>query len=381
MANEKASVTDKIFQQLKEIGTVVETNVHIEGLERAPGVRSATPTETAAINRERSTPNEEHRLGFRQFGILSLREVVETEYKQNVPLVAHLLSPGETALLIARQKEGKSTLALQLAIDIGSGSSFLGRYDTQPGVVLYIDYENRPHRLRERALDIRDGRPLENVLIKAFPHIAERDVALFGNKFDRLLRLVETIRPALLIIDPLRLAVEGSNSSESAAMEAIEKISALMSCNPDMAVLLIHHLRKADENDATELRKDPRAWIERVHGSQALLAHVETIWGLEHDENGYAFGTVPRSEQSFVIGLDKEEDSQRFRLSDSPFQLANLTPALRSAWDALPPDFSPSDGAKLGIANNTFYRLIHQARSMGILKQDPRTKRYHKNID
>jgi len=321
---------------------------------------------------------EQRRADLHQFAILSLQEIVDTEYQQNVPLVENLLSAGETALLIARQKEGKSTLALQLAIDIACGEKFLGYYKTQRGAVAYVDYENRPHRLKERTLDIGRDRPLDNVLIKAFPNIAGRDVALFGERFDRLLKLVNVVRPSVLIIDPLRLAVEKDSSDERGAVEAIDQVSALRTSNPEMAVLLLHHLKKAQDNFTIELRTDPRAWIERVYGSQALLAHVETIWGLEHDDSGYAFGTVSRSEDSFVIGLEKEPDSQRFKMSDQPVQLATLPLALQEAWSKLPEEFSRTEGFQRGIANNTLDRLIRAARPMGLLTQDPKTKRYRK---
>jgi hypothetical protein len=352
-----------------------------------PRVAAAKPAELLSdgsvyaeyeMTEEYKREQEKPRADLRQFGILSLQEIVETEYKQNVPLVENLLSPGETALLIARQKEGKSTLALQLAIDISCGDSFLGNYRTQRGVVVYVDYENRPHRLKERALDIGQGRRLDNVLIKAFPNIAGRDVALFGDKFEHLSNLVFSVRPSLLIVDPLRLAVDRDSSDERAAVDAIDQVAALRTNNPEMAVLLIHHLKKAQENLTIELRTDPRAWIERAYGSQALLAHVETIWGLEHDDSGYAFGAVSRSEDSFVIGLEKEPDSQRFKMSDQPVQLATLAPALQEAWLKIPDEFSRSEGVSRGVANNTLDRLIRSARPMGLLTQDQKTKRYRK---
>ena len=289
---------------------------------------------TEAQERAKRASEEQRRAEWRELGALTLQEITETEYPQSAPLVEHLLSPGETALLIARQKEGKSTLALQLAIDLASGEPFLGRFRTQPAdVLLYIDYENRPHRLKERALGIAKGRRLDRVIMKAFPDIARRDVALFGERFIQLQRLVATVRPGILFIDPLRLAIDKDSSDERGAVEAIDQVEALRADNPDMAVILVHHLKKAQENFTVALRTDPRSWIERVYGSQALLAHAETIWGLEHDDQGYAFGTVSRSEDSFVVGLEKEPESERFKLSDVPAQLGTLTPALRDAWE------------------------------------------------
>jgi hypothetical protein len=105
---------------------------------------------------------------FQTFGLRSLQQIVQQEYPATTPIVEHFLSPGETGLLIARQKEGKSTFALQQAVDVSRGDSFLGRYTTQQALVLYVDYENRPSRLKERATDIGQGRSLDQVIYLAF---------------------------------------------------------------------------------------------------------------------------------------------------------------------------------------------------------------------
>ena len=306
------------------------------------------------------------------------KDIVDSDYPNVAPIVDQLISPGETGLLIARQKEGKSTLALQLAVDVSCGEPFLGQYKTQRCLVTYVDYENRPYRLKDRAIDVARGRRLDNVTFRTFDNISERDVALLGEQFEKLQNMVEEIRPGLLIIDPLRLAIDKDSSDERSAVEALDQAARLKGVNPELAILLVHHVKKNQDNLTLDLRTDPRSWIDKIYGSQALLAHAENIWGLEHDDLGYAFGAVSRSEETFVIGLEKEPGSQRFRVSDQPVQLANLPQALREAWEQLPEGFSRGEGLALGIANNTLDRLIRQAKPMGLLGQDPKTKRYQK---
>jgi hypothetical protein len=313
-----------------------------------------------------------------KYGIRSLQDIISAEYPEKTPLVEHFLSPGETALLIARQKEGKSMLALQLAVDVSRGDGFLDHYATRCTPVLYIDYENRPYRIKDRAIDVTRGRTAENIHLLAFDRISDRNVGLVGAEFQTLHHLVSDMRPGLLVIDPLRYALQGESAEERVMVDAIDHISRLSEQNPALSVLLVHHLKKAQDNTTTELRSDPRAWIDRVYGSQALIAHVETIWGLEHDEQGYAFGTVSRSEDSFVIGLEKEPDSQRFTLSPTSVQVQRMTPAVRTAWDQLPGEFSRTQGVGMGIANNTLDRLIRHALAAGILSQDTATRVYRK---
>jgi hypothetical protein len=317
-----------------------------------------------------------------KYGLRTLQEIADTSFPQTTPLVEHLLSPGETALLIARQKEGKSTFALQLAVDVSIGDPFLDRYKTCQTPVLYVDYENRPYRLKGRSLDIAQGRKLDNIAVVAYERISDRDVSLFGDGYVRLKEIVRDLQPGLLIIDPLRYAVDKDSSEERPAIEALDRVAELREANSRLAVLLPHHLKKAQESLSPQLSTDPRAWIDKVYGSQALLAHVETIWGLEQDKDGegLTFGTVSRSEETIILGLEKEAESQRFRVSDVPVQVSRMTVALRAAWELLPHDFSRSDGIAKGVANNTLDRLIRQCRVIGLLEQDGLSKRYKKRI-
>jgi hypothetical protein len=335
-------------------------------------------TESEVIRKQQQPSDNSRKALLQKFGVRTLQEIIDTDYPETTPVVENFLSPGETALLIARQKEGKSTLALQLAIDISRGEPFLGRFATSQSLVLYTDYENRPHRLRERGFDVAQDRPVDNVAYIAFERISDRNVTLVGKEFEHLQNVVGELRPGVLVIDPLRYAVVADSSDERATVEALDQVSRLGDRNPSLAVLLVHHLKKTQENYTPELRDDPKAWIDRVYGSQALIAHVETIWGLEHDDAGYALGTVSRSEESFVLGLEKEPDSQRFILSPTSVQVDRMTQALRTAWDKLPPEFSRGQGLALGIPNNNLDRMIRHTRATGILVQDQKTKVYRK---
>src|SRR5215467_4216019 len=79
---------------------------------------------------------------------------MQFHYPPTPPVVDRLLQPGEITMMLGRQKEGKSTLALQLAIDIGGGSHFLEEFPTQTGKVLYIDFENKYEQIQKRVLDL-----------------------------------------------------------------------------------------------------------------------------------------------------------------------------------------------------------------------------------
>ena len=307
-----------------------------------------------------------------------LDQLVATNYLEPAPIVHRLLLPGNVTLMVGRQKEGKSTLMLQLAIDIGGGGLFLEEYKTKSGKVLYVDFENQAVQIKKRVIDLRRDRNISNVFVTHFERASaiNRGIGLFGENGDRLRDLISEHKPDVMIIDPLRYAAVGSGKSneESAAMAVID-VADLSSINPKMATLLVHHLRKQQDGASSLLRDDPRSWIERSFGSQALIAHVDNIWGLAAEAEGYTFATVPRSHEQLTIRLEKRPDSQLFLMTDDAMEA--LSPDQRIHWAKLPQQFTWSDGVRCGVPNSSLDRLVRSGLSAGTLRKDG--TRYIKN--
>jgi putative DNA primase/helicase len=312
-------------------------------------------------------------------GIRKWQEIVDSEVDGVGYVVEGMIEEGGTSLLIARQKAGKSMLAGQMCIDVANGEPFLGTLETKKGRVLYLDFENRPHVLKARGKDLGQNRLLDDVYFASWDRIAERDLGLDGENFTRLKKAVSELKPALLIIDPLRLATSMDTNEARGAVQLLERASELLAIQPKMAILIIHHVKKnQDPKNGLKLRADPREWMDKVHGSQALLAHVETIIGFEQDEEDlFTLATVPRSSNSITWALEKASGSQRFVLADNESQLKTWPKTQQENWHKLPPDFSRSEGDDL-INHSTLDRLIRKAMPLGMLQQDPVTKRYSK---
>lgn len=313
--------------------------------------------------------------------VLTLKEIMETEFPEPTPRIKNILDEGEVALFIARQKEGKSTLAYQLGLDISCGDPFLGRFDTTQSIVLYIDYENRYCRLKQRGMSLAGPRSGTNLYVQAFDNLFQRDVGLFGEHYKKLEHLIKEIHPGLLILDPLRYAAldksSRGTSDEKLTLEALDQVFKLQNIHPGLSVILVHHLKKQQEEISRGLKADPRSWIDRVYGSQVLLAHVETIWGLEDTGSGHTFATVPRSHESLILTLDKEPDSERFLLSSQPGSVFATEKQLET-WSNLPPEFGWREIIATGISSQLLNAVVRKAQAAGLLMQDLRTKKYRK---
>jgi hypothetical protein len=309
----------------------------------------------------------------------SLTEILATDYPETPWLIEKLLRPGETTLLIGRQKEGKSTLALQLAIDAATGSAFLDRFVTQKSRVLYVDFENRPAQLKARGLDLGRGRDVSGVLIKSFDFLTQRDVGLFGKEAAILRQTIADCEPDLLILDPLRFAAPRNSQSkdETWAVGIVDAVSSLRECNASMAVILIHHTRKRQTQERPiTLREEPRTWIENSYGSQALLAHVDNIWGLEADSDGFTFATIARSHGLITLRLEKRPGSELFLPCEDI--TSSLTAKQALYWRMLPPEFTWATALKCGVPNSSLDRLIRAAMQADILEYDAAKLTYRK---
>ena len=311
--------------------------------------------------------------------IKSWLSIIETSSEPPSNIVENLIEEGSISLFVGRAKEGKSLLAAQLSIDVSEGEPFLGKLKTKKGTVLYIDYENRDHKLKIRGLDLGKDRKLDNVYFVTYEKIFERDLGLDGKNLDHLAEVIEQVSPKLLVIDPLRLATGGDLSESWKVISMLNKLSQLLQGkNSNTGILLVHHLVKTSNDFTVKLRHDPRSWIEKTFGSQALIAHVETIIGLERDGDGlYTLATVPRSSEPITWSLEKAIQSERFVLCEDAEQIKTWPPALQKGYAELPQDFSWTEGAAI-VGNSTLDRIIRKAKPLGLIQQDPKTKRYNK---
>jgi hypothetical protein len=265
-------------------------------------------------------------------------------------------------------------------LDVATGAKFLGRFQCAKRKVLYVDYENRPYRLQERVRDMIGENIPPDVTFYALNRLSDREVGLRKDEeYEALQEIVHGIKPGLLVIDPLRYAVSG-DLDEPTSLKILDNVSRLKEINPDMATVLVHHTKKSQgEATAVKLKADPRNWVDKVYGSQALLAHVETIWGLEKEDDSYSFATVPRSQAGLNLVLTKEGISERFVFDSESKQ--EFTDAQKQAWQKLPQSFTWGQAIKSGIAPSTLSRTLERGTSSGLLRQDRETKQYQKLPD
>jgi RecA-family ATPase len=195
---------------------------------------------------------------------LTLKEIFDSQSEAMEWLVSGLLPVGETVLLCALPKVGKSKLAIDLAFSVATGESrFLGQ-ETKQGKVLLITPDASKMSLKQELMK-RGFRKQDSPNVHIFPHWNIDQMAELEAK-------LEKFRPDLVVIDSLKKITAGKEISENSA-EFADNIIALndMLKRYRATGILVHHANKS--NDAIG--------VERARGSTAIVGSCWGTWMLE----------------------------------------------------------------------------------------------------
>lgn len=170
-------------------------------------------------------------------------------------IVPRLAWSGRSTLLAAREKSGKSTLIGYVAAQVTQGGTFLGE-PCQRGVVLLVGLEENPgdtaRRLRHFGAD-----PSRLHLVTHFTGDPR-------TRPDEIAAHVDAVAPMLIIVDSLSAWSDGmiQDDNNATQMTAVLKPLSDLAHLRGMAVIVVHHARKADG---------------RSRGSTAITAGADVV--------------------------------------------------------------------------------------------------------
>ncbi|PSB53726.1 hypothetical protein C7B67_01740, partial [filamentous cyanobacterium Phorm 6] len=195
----------------------------------------------------------------------SLNEVFSLQSEGLRWVVPELLPRGETVILSASPKCGKSLIAVDLAFCTATGEEkFLGQ-NIEVGKVLLVSVDESLNSTRSKLLK-RGFRLTESDNLKVLPQWDITQTA-------KLEAFLEDYRPDVVIIDSLKRICKGSAVSENSA-EFSDNIYALkeLLTRYGAAGVLIHHSNKNHE----------ALGVERLRGSSAIAGSVWGVWQVDH---------------------------------------------------------------------------------------------------
>jgi hypothetical protein len=178
-------------------------------------------------------------------------------------------------LFAGKPKIGKSWLLLHAAIAVARGGFTLGDVHCQEGDVLYCALEDNLRRLRSRLaklLQTEKDWPRRLDFVVELPRLAQGGLDFIRQWIRR------ADRPRLVVIDTLamvRMPNRKDQSTYDADYAAVKDLRAL-AYEHNVAIVLVHHLRKAEADDA----------FDTISGTLGLTGAPDTVMVLRRDNTG-----------------------------------------------------------------------------------------------
>lgn len=196
----------------------------------------------------------------------------------------NILPQGGKLLFGGQAAIGKSLIMLELARALSTGprtrpfnSEFF--YTTEQVRVLVCEQELGEHELQSRGSKIFDDiEAISNTLFYVTKQPTLKLDTIDG--FERMQKLLEQVRPNVLILDPISKFMEGNEDRASDVSSLLSRIDALMNQHKErhMSVMFSHHFRKpsfADGHSTDPL--DPY----NFRGSSKWYDDPDTRWTLQ----------------------------------------------------------------------------------------------------
>ena len=175
---------------------------------------------------------------------ISSAALMDQDYVPAEFVVKGLLPKGLT-ILGGSPKIGKSWMVLDLCHHVAKGEPFLGMEVTQ-GTVWYLSYEDNSDRMKHRLACIgADG--LENFQISTREHELGTMAGDLPEAVDRFMR--EHPDTKLIVMDTMQLAKGSSKEPQYGGDYADTGAFKALADKHRVALLLVHHLRKAADSD------------------------------------------------------------------------------------------------------------------------------------
>lgn len=159
--------------------------------------------------------------------------------------------PQGLTLLVGRPKMRKSWMALAFAIAIASGGKALGSIDVAAGDVLYLALEDGKRRLQTRQRKILSGSsaPRRLEYLTTAPRLDAGCVALVDDWVRRHPAARLVIVDVLAKVRPQSTGRGNMYDEDYAALEPLQQLAE----RRQVAILVVHHMRKADAEDIMDL--------------------------------------------------------------------------------------------------------------------------------
>lgn len=288
----------------------------------------------------------------------------DAEFPQPQWVVPGLLSEGLN-ILAGKPKQGKSMMALNLALTIAAGGKALGEIQTTPGDVLYLSLEDKFRRVQSRARKMIAGLPAQ---VSGRFHVATH----WPNQQTGGLELIRwwgsrVERPVLVIVDVWAKFRPAERVKGSAYGQDYDNLSDLKGVVDEMGCssLVLMHCRKAGSDDA----------LEEVSGTMGLTGVADGIVVLTRarNDNEAKIFTTGRDfqDEELAIRFDPETLTWRSLGKAEEHMAGKLQTAVLAYLRSLLGEkaFTPDIAAAVNEPPDNLRTVLHRLHQRGIIRR------------
>ena len=205
---------------------------------------------------------------------LSLADLDRMEFPPTRWVVDELIPAGALVLVVGRPKAGKSLLAVDLAASVALGDTFLDRA-TAHGAVALAPAEDAFSLVRDRLWTRLGAERAAPLYVIPADGSLDQSIRLDDPRsFEQLAALIGLLKPAVLILDPLR-ELHHRKENDADEMAALLRPLRQLAHETDTAIILIHHRNKHASDPTLATR-----------GSSAITGGVDVVITLERSDEG-----------------------------------------------------------------------------------------------
>ena len=301
------------------------------------------------------------------------REVIPWDklYEMKLPpvkwVIRDLLPEGLTVLAGA-PKVGKSWLAQSLSLSVASGKDALGHFPSNQGQVLHLALEDTVQRFQERMKKLCHVKP-----VSALAN------ANFAQNWDTLPEGVQSLhewitsqtRPRLIVIDTFqKIRARSANRFEdNAYARDYAEVGMLhhLACRNNIAILLIHHKRKA-------LSEDP---FNSVSGSSGITGAADAIWMFDKPDRERMVASLlisgrDVSDRRYTLEWNEGDDDTgwKYVAPAHEYEKKEAEVKLIQALVEVGRPCAVSDLSQAtGLSSSYIYRIVESMKSRGLIQK------------
>jgi hypothetical protein len=177
-------------------------------------------------------------------------------------------------LFAGKPKVGKSWLLLHAAFAVAEGGLTLGNAQCEQGNVLYAALEDNPRRLQSRLTKLfgTNDWPARLDFVCEMPRLTEGGLDFIKNWIEKAEHPRLVIIDTLAVVRPPNRKEQGTYDADYAAVKELRDLA----LKYGIAIILVHHLRKAEADDP----------FDTISGTLGLTGAPDSIMVIKRDSGG-----------------------------------------------------------------------------------------------